>query len=835
MKKLVFLFILTASSFFATAQFDTDFWFAPPYANSIHDPNNTFRFVVSTSTLPSTVTISQPANPAFTPITFTIAANSNYVAVIPATSANVSQSNDNSNRGFRIVATQKVFCYYEIYTSPTYNIYNTEIFALKGKNAMGTNFFIPMQNYLANHTYAQQCYSYFSVLATQDNTTITITPTQAIVGHPANVPFNVTLNAGQFYTAKSTAFSAAGHPAGTTVVSDKKVTITYYDDSMSGAPYGGCADIGGDQIVPVNMLGNIYIPIQGFTFYQNSSGATGPYDPVFILATQNNTNFSINMGPSINLNAGQTYMYQFTANPLSNSSNSAVFIYSNNPVYVSQVSGFGCELGYSILPSVECRGSRSVSVTRSQADSYYITLLTKPENIGNFTFNGNTGVILASDFLDVPGTGGAYKFARKLLSTTLFPINATARIENSNGDFHMGVINGGDGTTCKFGYFSDFAQYEVTSSLVSNDTICEGDSINFMVVNPYQGGVYTWTHLETETIMQGPSISSTYTNPNALPSNSGTYLVEGTTGFCEMKSDTLQVLVLEKPTPEFSFEVNCKQNPSSFFNETMNGISYQWNFGDGGISDQENPTHTYTDAGPYDVQLIALNAFGCTDTIVHQIEVPPGVNVYDTATFCPSGSYLFYDQTLTISGDYDHFIDGDGCDTTVYLSLEQIEASVTITQEPFDFCEYQQAMLIAESEFPNFIWSTGETTPIILITTSGTYEVTATLNDCEVSTTFKVLPCEQNLYLPNSITPGDLDGLNDYFSLPTTLVPYIKEFEIYIFDRWGGRVFFSYDPAFIWDGRVGGIVQPNNVFTYEMKIRIENNKPKLIKGSITVL
>lgn len=357
---LFFLLLITLSSF---AQFDNEFWFAPPYANPVHDPNNQYRFVFSTSDLPSTVTISQPANSSFTPITFSISANSNYIATIPAVYANASQPNMNSNRGFKIVATEKVFCYYEIYTQPgqTYEIYNTEIFSLKGKNALGTNFFIPMQNYLANHTYTQQCYNYFSIIARENNTSVTITPTQAIDGHAANVPFTITLNMGEFYTAKAVGFSAIAHPTGSIVVSDKKVAITYYDDSMSGTPFGGCADTGGDQIIPTNLLGTWYIAVQGFAYHNsNSTGATGPYDPVFILATQNNTQVTINGTVMTTLNAGQTYQYQFTANPLSNSANSAAFIQTTNPVYVSQVSGFACELGYSILPPVKCRGSRSV-------------------------------------------------------------------------------------------------------------------------------------------------------------------------------------------------------------------------------------------------------------------------------------------------------------------------------------------------------------------------------------------------------------------------------------------------------------------------------------------
>lgn len=838
MKKIVSLLFVLFSVMSSFAQFDSEFWFAPPYANPIHDANNQFRFVFSTSTLASTVTITQPANPSFTPITFNIAANSNYISTIPATSANVDQSNATSNRGFKIMATNPVFCYYEVYTQPgqTYPVHNTELFALKGKNALGIDFFIPMQNYLPNHTYAQQCYSYFSVIASEDNTIVTITPTQALLGHGANVPFNITLNTGQFYTARAAGFTALAHPAGSKVVANKKVAITYYDDSMSGVPFGGCADIGGDQIVPTTLLGNTYVAIQGYAYQYQSSGTVGPYDPVFILATQNNTEVYINSGgtPITTLNAGQTYKYQFTLNPMTTTTNSAVYITTSNPVYVSQVSGFGCEVGYSILPTMDCRGSRAVSLTRSQGDSYYVTLVTSINHISNFTFNGSSTVITAADFLDVPGTGGAYKFARKLLTSTVFPVGASAIIQNSSGDFHLGVINGGDGTTCKFGYFSDFAQYPVIGSSLTSDTICEGDSISFEIINSFTGASYTWTHLESA-FQQGPSPVPAFSILNANPGNSGTYLIEGNFGACEMQSDTLKVVVLPKPEADFSSITSCINNPSSFENLSIGADAYQWDFGDGVTSTQTDPSHTYTLDGPYNVQLIATSAFGCIDTMVHNIEIIPGIQVYDTATFCPNGTYTFYDQVLSVSGDYDYFIDGPDCDTIVFLRLDQIEASVNITQEPYDFCEHYQAMLFAESDFPNFIWSTGETTPQIVVLSAGTYTVTASLDDCSVTNSFKILPCEQYVYLPNTITPGEQDGLNDFFSLHPAIIPQVVEFELFIFDRWGALVFFSIDPAFVWDGKVGGKVASNSVFTYRMQVRFDKTKTKQIFGSLIVL
>ena len=45
-------------------------------------------------------------------------------------------------------------------------------------------------------------------------------------------------------------------------------------------------------------------------------------------------------------------------------------------------------------------------------------------------------------------------------------------------------------------------------------------------------------------------------------------------------------------------------------------LTYQWLFGDGVVSGQINPSHTYTTLGSYSVKLVVTNAIGCTDTII---------------------------------------------------------------------------------------------------------------------------------------------------------------------------------------------------------------------------
>ena len=54
-------------------------------------------------------------------------------------------------------------------------------------------------------------------------------------------------------------------------------------------------------------------------------------------------------------------------------------------------------------------------------------------------------------------------------------------------------------------------------------------------------------------------------------------------------------------------------------------ISWLWDFGDGSTSFAQNPTHTYTASGPYDVTLTSTNVFGSdTETIVGYVSIALG-------------------------------------------------------------------------------------------------------------------------------------------------------------------------------------------------------------------
>ena len=61
-----------------------------------------------------------------------------------------------------------------------------------------------------------------------------------------------------------------------------------------------------------------------------------------------------------------------------------------------------------------------------------------------------------------------------------------------------------------------------------------------------------------------------------------------------------------------------------------NIVSYTWNFGDGVISHEKNPSHRYTDDGIYNITLTVRDNDGATDSIVKQITI---LNLYPVVNF----------------------------------------------------------------------------------------------------------------------------------------------------------------------------------------------------------
>lgn len=103
-------------------------------------------------------------------------------------------------------------------------------------------------------------------------------------------------------------------------------------------------------------------------------------------------------------------------------------------------------------------------------------------------------------------------------------------------------------------------------------------------------------------------------------------------------TDTITDDIIVYPVPDFGFTAQPDTGCSPItitFPSVIGAVSYTWDFGDGGVGAGPTPTHTYvnstTNTLTYDVQLIAVSAFGCIDTTTSPVVIYPN----PTAQFMP--------------------------------------------------------------------------------------------------------------------------------------------------------------------------------------------------------
>ncbi|MFZ4784261.1 MAG: gliding motility-associated C-terminal domain-containing protein [Flavobacteriales bacterium] len=72
----------------------------------------------------------------------------------------------------------------------------------------------------------------------------------------------------------------------------------------------------------------------------------------------------------------------------------------------------------------------------------------------------------------------------------------------------------------------------------------------------------------------------------------------------------------------------CEGSPAAFINTSQGANQYNWTFGDGGTSNQEDPIHTFEQSGEFQIMMIASHTNDCLDpdTTYITITVLPGVN-----------------------------------------------------------------------------------------------------------------------------------------------------------------------------------------------------------------
>ncbi len=233
--------------------------------------------------------------------------------------------------------------------------------------------------------------------------------------------------------------------------------------------------------------------------------------------------------------------------------------------------------------------------------------------------------------------------------------------------------------------------------------------------------------------------------------------------------------------------------------------SWLWNFGDGGSSNVQGPTHCYTQSGIYSVTLTATSNHFCSSTLT----IPQIIEVYPMpeASFIPSPqSAGILDPNITFQN--------------------------TSTGDSISIWNFGDQFALGSTNTSTL------TNPSHAYTNAGEYTVNLLIisnKGCEdrAAVTVEILP-EFTFYIPNAFTPNNSDGINDIF---TGMGIGIDKYEMWVFDRWGEKIYYTDDIHKGWDGRRLGksdVVQ-QDVYIWKVKLKDVFARNHEYIGHVTLL
>ncbi len=284
-------------------------------------------------------------------------------------------------------------------------------------------------------------------------------------------------------------------------------------------------------------------------------------------------------------------------------------------------------------------------------------------------------------------------------------------------------------------------------------------------------------NLKWYTSASGGTASNTAPTPNTTIAGSTTYYVSSQVGNCETSRESIEVLVystlpvpvINSNSPVCSGEALIISTPSAV------GINYKWVGPNGFTSNQPIitiPNASLMQTGDYTLE-VSLGNCGSNTATTSALITPSPIPGFSTNPSLP--------VTVT-TGNH-----------SILISNTATNANEVV----WDFGDGQTST---------------ELNPSHVYTKSGKYSIKQTVRNgsCTADTTIGTILVisECMLYIPNAISPND-DGINDKFEITGGK---LAQFELKIYDRWGGLIHQSNDISATWDAKIAQ--QPIKSGTY---------------------
>jgi len=178
---------------------------------------------------------------------------------------------------------------------------------------------------------------------------------------------------------------------------------------------------------------------------------------------------------------------------------------------------------------------------------------------------------------------------------------------------------------------------------------CAPLTVQFNELSPDMGQRYIWNFDDGDFENLSFDKNPVHTFFNAMTYH--VYLEITSVEGCKIDT-TIGITVFPVPDAEFSTPstaFSMSYPLVNFTNYTAGGFWYHWDFGDGILSTETNPNHSYTMPGVYNVVLTATSLYGCHDTASVDIQINSELSVYAPTAFTPNHDELNEDFKVIVA------------------------------------------------------------------------------------------------------------------------------------------------------------------------------------------
>ncbi len=543
MKNNILIIIFFLSTLSGFAQFSKTHYIPPIASANAQIPNSQFLYISCPSITPINFRIIRLGG---TPITGTVSRDTPYVLNIGNGTSQIlaDQSEVNqilNNKGYIIEADDLVYASVRVAAQ-----FHAGSVVSKGLAALGTQFRIGGFLNIDAPSYSDSHYTFASILATENNTTVSFSdlePGISLVNNPGagSTPSSITLNSGQSFVIAVQGPTDANRDGliGGLITSDKPIAVNCGSLAGSNSPTSNL-DFGLDQIVSAERTGKDYILVKGAGFTE--------IERPLIIAHEDNTEIFINGNatPTTTLQAGDYLVLDGT----NFNANNNLYIHATKNVFVYQAIGGADGGGNSsyanqnmhFVPPLSCETPKIINnipfINQVGGDGSYtgtVCLVTKTGATLNFLINGTNYTLATLNTIGINFSGPSTVTGNPNYETyILYGLTGNVSVFSSES-IYLSYF-GSSGAATYGGFYSGFTfEPEIAFNKINLSTDNCIPNVKLEVSSVTSFDQFEW-------FLNGVTIAGATTN-SYTPTVPGYYHVKATISACgtSLESDRIPV------------------------------------------------------------------------------------------------------------------------------------------------------------------------------------------------------------------------------------------------------------------------------------------------------